>query len=103
MDCYVCKSQATSAATGRLVRVVCIRCGPYMISQGSIRMFDDGACVDIERTQRWISSYAGNTNLPLLSANIVRIRLQQGLHDGPAEPRPSSDSYRPETDVLKPV
>lgn len=85
MDCYVCKSQATSAATGRLVRVVCIRCGPYMISHGSIRMFDDGACIDVERTQRWIGSYAGNTSLPLLSANIVRIRLRQRYHDSTAE------------------
>lgn len=76
MDCYICKSEATSIQAGRLVRVVCLRCGPYRISQGSIRMFDNGAVVDVERTQRWIRSYTGNTNLPLLSANIVRIRLQ---------------------------
>ncbi|MFV3330957.1 hypothetical protein ACNFIA_08505 [Pseudomonas sp. NY15437] len=76
MECYVCRAPATCFPAGHLLRVVCARCGPYRISQGSIQLFAAGACVDVERTQRWIRSYVGNTDLPLLSVNIVRIRLR---------------------------
>lgn len=72
MACYVCGAQAHSLQGVDHERIACPDCGDYKISGTALAlMTQHGWTFDVELTRRWIGSYQGSGEIPLISSTVA--------------------------------
>jgi hypothetical protein len=76
-DCFVCHAEGLSAALGNHLQMECPLCGVYRVSQGAIRLFEDGLLMDIDFTRRWIASYQGSPKPPMMATSVALRRIRK--------------------------